>query len=68
MNTDLLKGKIREHALTQEQLAAQIGLSLSRFNAKINGTGGAEFTLGEVRAIRKVLSLNSEQTDLIFFE
>lgn len=67
MNSDLLKGKIREKALTQEALASEIGISLSRFNAKLNNSGGAEFTLGEVRALKKALMLDSNQVDQIFF-
>lgn len=67
MNTDMLKGKIKEKAMSQSDVASKIGLSLSRFNAKLNGTGGAEFTLGEVRSIKDVLHLDSEQVDSIFF-
>lgn len=67
MNADLLKGKLRERAMTQADIAPQIGLSLSRFNAKLNGTGGAEFSLGEVRAIKIVLKLDTAQTEQIFF-
>lgn len=67
MNANMLKGKLREHAMTQADAAPKIGLSLSRFNAKINGTGGAEFSLGEVRAIKELLALNAEQTEQIFF-
>lgn len=66
MNTDVLKGKIKEHAMTQADVAESIGISLSRFNAKLNNCG-AEFTLGEVRAIRDLLCLTPEQTDFIFF-
>lgn len=66
MNADALKGKIKGHAMTQSDVADAIGISLSRFNAKINNCG-AEFTLGEVRAIRDVLCLTPEETDFIFF-
>ena len=68
MNGALLKGKIREKSLTQKDVADKIGISLSRFNAKLNNSGGAEFSLGEVRAIKNLLKLNSEQVDLIFFD
>lgn len=67
MNANMLKGRLREKAMTQADLAPQVGLSLSRFNAKLNETGGAEFSLGEVRAIKRVLGLNQEQTEQIFF-
>lgn len=66
MNKDLLKGHIRSCGMTQGDVAAKMGLSLSRFNAKINGTGGAEFSLGEIQALKRILSLSSVQVDLIF--
>lgn len=68
MNSALLKGEIRARSMTQEDVASQIGISLSRFNAKLNNTGGAEFSLGEVRAIKELLSLDAEQVDVIFFD
>lgn len=66
MNKDLLKGTIRSCGMTQEDVAVKIGLSLSRFNAKINETGGAEFSLGEARSLKQLLNLSSEQFDSIF--
>lgn len=68
MNSNLLKGEIRAKAMTQENVARSIGVSLSRFNAKLNGTNGAEFSLGEVRSIKSILGLSAEQVDNIFFE
>lgn len=68
MNSALLKGEIRAKSMTQEDIASKIGISLSRFNAKLNNTGGAEFSLGEVRAIKTLLCLNSEAVDSIFFD
>ena len=67
MNINLLKGKMREKALTQEAVAGKMGLSLSRFNAKLNERGGAEFSLGEVQALRGILNLTAKQTEQIFF-
>lgn len=67
MNTALLKGEIRAKSLTQGDVASKIGISLSRFNAKLNNSGGAEFSLGEVRAIKNLLELSPELVDLIFF-
>ena len=66
MNRDLLKGTIRSHGMRQEDVALKIGISLSRFNAKINETAGAEFTLGEVKSMKQVLELSPEQFDSIF--
>lgn len=67
MNSNLLKGKIKEKNMSQGDVAELIGLSLSRFNAKINTKNGAVFTLGEARSLRKVLSLTEEQFMQIFF-
>ena len=67
MNINRLKGKIREHGFTQGELAAEMGVSLSRLNAKVNGRGGAEFTLGELQAIKSILMLTAQQIDQIFF-
>lgn len=68
MNSALLKGKMKENSMTQGQLADKVGISLSRFNAKLNKTSGAEFTLGEVLAIKQVLNLDSEMVDRIFLK
>lgn len=67
MNVNMLKGKITEKGLTQEAVAVAIGTSRSSFNAKINGTNGAEFSLREIRSLRALLNLNSDQIDAIFF-
>lgn len=67
MNSALLKGKIVENSMTQTEVSQNIGISLSRFNAKLNNTGGAEFTLGEVRALKELLNLDSTQVEKIFF-
>ena len=67
MNTNLLKGKLKERGLTQENAAGQIGVSLSRFNAKLNSRGGAEFSLGELQALKSILALTARQVDQIFF-
>lgn len=67
MNVALLKGEIRARSLTQKDVASRIGISLSRFNAKLNNSGGAEFSLGEIRAIKQLLELSPEIVDRIFF-
>ena len=67
MNSSLLKGEIRAKAMTQEDVARSIGISLSRLNAKINGYGGAEFSLAEIKSMRALFGLSLEQVDAIFF-
>lgn len=68
MNPALLKGKIRERDFTQADVAKEIGISLSRFNAKINGTDGAEFTLSEIVSMKKLFCLDAELIDQIFLQ
>ena len=67
MNRDMLKGEIRAKAMTQGDVAKGIGVSLSSFNAKLNETYGAEFSVGEVRSIKDLLQLSPEKVDQIFF-
>lgn len=66
MNAAMLKGKLREKSMTQLDAARGIGISLSAFNAKLNGTH-REFSLGEVRALKNLLRLDNAQTEQIFF-
>ncbi len=66
MHADLIKGKIREHGMTQSDIAKKMGLSLSRFNAKLNETAGAEFSLGEAQALIRILQLSKDQIEQIF--
>lgn len=66
MNVNLFKGALRSCGLTQEEAASRIGISFSRFNAKANNTNGAEFTLSDIRALKRVLGLSADQVDQIF--
>lgn len=66
MNLDLLKGAILSKGMTQAEVAKNIGVSLSRFNAKINHTRGAVFTLQEVKALKALLDLSMAQIEEIF--
>lgn len=66
MNSDLLKGAIISKGMTQANVAESIGVSVSRFNAKINHTRGAVFTLKEVKALKALLDLSMAQIDEIF--
>jgi hypothetical protein len=52
---------------TQEILAEVLGISLSRLNAKINETNGAEFKQSEIRFFRNRWNLTPEEVDQIFF-
>lgn len=67
MNKNLLSSKMKLFNDTQEILANAIGISLSRLNAKINETGGAEFTQSEIKIIKKRYSLTNDEVIEIFF-
>lgn len=67
MNTNLLKSYIVRYDGTQQKLADAMGLSLSRLNAKINGTGNADFTQSEVAFIRTRYKLSNKDVCDIFF-
>lgn len=62
-----LKAKIAEFGETQADLADAIGISRSRFNAKLNCKNGAEFNQGEIAAVKSHFSLTAEEVDSIFF-
>lgn len=66
MNSNLIRAKMAELGLTQAATAAAMGISLSRFNAKLNGTGDAEFSLPDIIALKRVLNLDADQIDKIF--
>lgn len=66
MNKQKLVGIMHGKGDTQETLAIAIGISLQRFNAKINETGGAEFTQGEIQCIKERYTLTPEEVDEIF--
>lgn len=68
MNKLKLVGLMHENGDTQESLASAIGISLQRFNAKINETNGAEFTQGEIQSIKERYDLTAEAIDEIFFK
>ncbi len=67
MQVNLLKSKMKLYGDTNATLAAAIGISPQRLSAKINETGGAEFTQGEIDAIRKRYQLSISEVGEIFF-
>jgi hypothetical protein len=64
----MLISKMKLFGDRQEDLAEFIGLSLSRFNAKLNGTNNALFTQFEIQKIKEKYNLTAEEVDAIFFE
>lgn len=68
MNKLLLKSHMAKRGDTQSALADAMGLSLSRLNAKINETGGAEFTQTEIAFICNRYKLSGSEIMKIFFD
>lgn len=66
MNKQLLASVLAKNGDTQSDLAKVLGLSLSRTNAKINETDGAQFTQNEIVAIKKAYTLTAKEIDEIF--
>ena len=67
MNKNMLISIMKLHGDNQSDLAKYIGISLQRFNAKINQTGGAKFDMIEIGKIKKKYNMTAEQVDLTFF-
>ncbi len=67
MNKKLLRSEMVLHGDTNGTLADALGISYQRFSAKINETGGAEFTQGEINTIRNRYRLTDEKVIAIFF-
>jgi hypothetical protein len=67
VNKNLLISKMKLFGDRQEDLANALGLSLSRTNAKINETDGAEFNKSEITIMKVRYHLTPEEVDSIFF-
>lgn len=67
MNSQKLKGFIVANDVSQKNLADAMGISLSRLNAKINKSSGAEFTQSEIAFIKKRYKMTDAEITDIFF-
>ena len=67
MNKNELVSKMKKYGDRNEDLAKYIGISPQRFSAKLNETGGAEFTQSEIQKVKERYNLTSEEVDAIFF-
>lgn len=67
MNANLLKAHLAKAGETQKSLADAMGVSLSRLNAKLNSTGGAEFNQTEILFIADRYRLCAQEIHDIFF-
>ena len=68
MNKLRLESLMKLHNDTGGSLAEYLGIARATFSAKINETNGAEFTQGEIAAIKKKYSMTAEEVDAIFFD
>nr|DAG30734.1 MAG TPA: hypothetical protein [Caudoviricetes sp.] len=67
MSTDmnLLRGKLKERCMTQQELAKKIGVDSSTISRKL-ASDGMKFTVGEVHEIADVLQLSASECKDIF--
>lgn len=68
MNKNKLRSVITLHGANNGKLAKYLGISESRFSAKINETGGAEFNQGEIFKIKQKYNVSADDVDAIFFD
>lgn len=66
MNTNKLRAKMALYGDTGNTLSEAINLSAQRFSAKLNDNN-AEFTQGEIQAIKDRYNLTADEVDEIFF-
>ena len=65
MNSKELKAQMIRNEKTVDQLCAALGISRSAWFRKIGGK--SKFNQGEITTLREELSLDDEQTGIIFF-
>lgn len=66
MSRNKIKGKLTEKGLTYKECAEAIGVSVTTFNKKINGT--AKFYVEEVIALSDFIGLTLEERIEIFLK
>lgn len=67
MNKAVLESKMKLFGDNQSRIAEALGISLQRFNAKINQTDGAQFTQGEIKFMITRYNLTYVEIYVIFF-
>lgn len=65
MDRALLFAAIERSGIKQYKLAEALGLSRTGFALKVSGEN--DFKMGEISALSKVLNLNAQERDEIFF-
>ena len=64
MNSQKLKGKIREEGKTYQECANAIGISVTNFTNKVNGK--SPFKLPEANALGDYLHMNGDEKISVF--
>ena len=65
MNNNELRAEIIRHKMTVNQFVGIIGINKKTFYAKMSGK--SEFKLSEIKNICRVLNLDNDKRDVIFF-
>lgn len=65
MNLLLLKSKMVEKGITDQELSSLLGINQATLFRKKNGT--SDFYRNEIKIIKEVLDLTDRDIDLIFF-
>lgn len=67
VNTILLKAKLKEKQLTQDDAAKLLGINPSTFNRKINNNVGDVLTVKEAETLADILKIPRSKLSSIFF-
>lgn len=65
-NAALLRKRMKECALNQEEISQELGLTIHKFNKKM--CCKEEFRASEIHKLVELLALDYEMTDFIFFK
>lgn len=67
MNKNMYRSKMAFFGDTNDSIAKYLDITPQRNSAKVNGTGGAEYTQGEIAMLKKRWKLTAKEVDQIFF-
>lgn len=68
MNKNMYRSKMALFGDTNDSIAKYLNITPQRNSAKVNGTGGAEYTQGEIALLKKRWKLSAREVDAIFFD
>ena len=67
MNIQMYKSKMALFGDTNASIAEYLGITPQTNSAKVNGTNGAEYSQGEISALKSRWKLTPTEIDKIFF-